>query len=1034
MEIGVKIVGPIPASSSTDKNNDPQPRNFTITVEPEDAISTLHKQIEAITGLETPQQRLIYRGRVIGARSNGTCAAVAAAAGNQNHSSNEDDPKELRICDVAGLSDGHMIHLVPRPASETSDSTDSASGTATATTTTGTTRSGQSDNPDLDSSEPTVIRGSGGAGLLAALLGMGISSGGSRGNDDGEEGGSLDIESLLSSLPMGSPTPRPAARSLRRRPNSHRRTAADQLYPTPCPLEPVRQGIMTLHTMIGGQSADDTSDIHSAPFHAKRMFYRGQWLDVRDTVNQWLEATVVEVLTPDEILQRAPRNVNDEHGMNSASASYMQGKRPATDPAIGSNDHEGRLRLLLEEGEDESDRTLADLNHDDDLIGWKERENNDNLQIILVHYNGWPHRWDEWIRSDSDRIRPFRTRSKHQPTRDHVSPSPDSTFHSAPSTFIKSEEDKVDAHAILPELHRALASVQNLFAGAIREEDPSSLIRRVGTDSYDKTLSRMEQSNLANAMKSLSPGQVEEVMRIVQGTHEGGKNMDPADIDILELDDKTQLKLKNMLRPSEPDDSPQNQLPWKSKCSYTGSRNDYDDDGPHMSRHQREDQVDFDKKKLEALAPLLDRLGRIMVDIAPHVASVADSLPQEVVETSEDAEDAEISIMDSISRQLRPSWSSEGDETESRTGHEVESHSDYVDFVNGFVNFRNNNTSANRRSRSNNSDSSIGSSLLSAYLSSAMNERASENGDEGNGDNGPRVVRIGGGGTGGGGRPGGGVDIHIHAVVTGPGGMPMQGLPDLEGMSNLLNTNPTANNSDNGTNNRTTANPYQPGIPTVSDSTVAEPDDDDGLFDDLYSEYPNQDRNPHASWRNMEEEIIDDASESEVGLLQEMTMNNNASSSSSLMRQQNVDNSSSNVLDTELEDRSDGDSEDDKISPPQKTEDDSDSSDNDSQLSDQPPNAIANERDIACIPPNNEQHDAKEELEHNRIKEDVEPEQQQQDSNESHIDDMVNRGEHILDGAHSENLREDTARRVPIFSRIFRRAINRRPSSSHGRD
>ena len=63
----------------------------------------------------------------------------------------------------------------------------------------------------------------------------------------------------------------------------------------------------------------------------RRYFVIGQWIDVLDTIEQWLEATVVRT----------------------------------------------------------------------------ERE------FILIHYNGWPQRWDEWLHVDSPRIAPFRTRSQH---------------------------------------------------------------------------------------------------------------------------------------------------------------------------------------------------------------------------------------------------------------------------------------------------------------------------------------------------------------------------------------------------------------------------------------------------------------------------------------------------------------------------------------------------------------------------------------------------------------------------------------------
>lgn len=63
----------------------------------------------------------------------------------------------------------------------------------------------------------------------------------------------------------------------------------------------------------------------------RRYFVVGQWIDVLDTIEQWLEATIVR-----------------------------------------------------------TDR-----------------------EFVLIHYNGWPQRWDEWLHVDSPRIAPFRTRSQH---------------------------------------------------------------------------------------------------------------------------------------------------------------------------------------------------------------------------------------------------------------------------------------------------------------------------------------------------------------------------------------------------------------------------------------------------------------------------------------------------------------------------------------------------------------------------------------------------------------------------------------------
>lgn len=82
-----------------------------------------------------------------------------------------------------------------------------------------------------------------------------------------------------------------------------------------------------------------------------RCFFVGQWLDVKDTVNQWLECTVMDI------------------------------------------------------SEDK----------------------------VLIHYHGWPSRWDEWIDFDSNRIAAFRTRTVHTVNSQHMSPMPLTRLPNAPS-------------------------------------------------------------------------------------------------------------------------------------------------------------------------------------------------------------------------------------------------------------------------------------------------------------------------------------------------------------------------------------------------------------------------------------------------------------------------------------------------------------------------------------------------------------------------------------------------------------------------
>jgi hypothetical protein len=325
--------------------------DFVIHVSPDDALTSMNAQIEEFTGLKASQQRLIYRGRII--RNNAT------------EPGDESVKKEPKVKDVVGLANGQTIHLVPRPEAEAAIEDEVMPELAEVRPQPG---AATISRPD---SEP------GTAALLAALLGLGSM------DDDTDENASLGQQ--LARMRSA------RVRNRSRRPN-HRLTSSDLEVPDPGSMEPVRQGLLTLHTI--GDSLRNTTD--ASPKH--RQWYRGQWIDCRDTVNQWLEATVVQVIQPQDILPVALRTTTCSNSNTRVVA------HPTTDPAVSANDVEGRMRLLLEPTDDCSGGEWG---------GFQQRNNNEGVNLILIHYNGWPHRWDEWIRSDSERIRPFRTRTRH---------------------------------------------------------------------------------------------------------------------------------------------------------------------------------------------------------------------------------------------------------------------------------------------------------------------------------------------------------------------------------------------------------------------------------------------------------------------------------------------------------------------------------------------------------------------------------------------------------------------------------------------
>uniref|UniRef100_A0A6U5DVG0 Ubiquitin-like domain-containing protein n=1 Tax=Corethron hystrix TaxID=216773 RepID=A0A6U5DVG0_9STRA len=213
-------------------------------------------------------------------------------------------------------------------------------------------------------------------------------------------------------------------------------------------LEHIRQGLMSIHTILGEvegrrlqeeegegvevvlaeESGEESASANTntttgipTPTRSRqfdvprRRYYRGQWIDCRDTVNQWLEATVVDVISP-ELLVNPPANASPPPYASrsvrqlSTSESF---RLDARDPTVAAGDLAGRTRLLYRPATDAAG--IAErLEAGEELQSEEVLATADDVDLLLVHYNGWPSRWDEWIRSDSDRVRPFRSRTRHQ--------------------------------------------------------------------------------------------------------------------------------------------------------------------------------------------------------------------------------------------------------------------------------------------------------------------------------------------------------------------------------------------------------------------------------------------------------------------------------------------------------------------------------------------------------------------------------------------------------------------------------------------
>mmetsp|Transcript_24367 Transcript_24367/g.49341 ORF Transcript_24367/g.49341 Transcript_24367/m.49341 type:complete len:1210 (-) Transcript_24367:192-3821(-) len=815
-----------------------------------------------------------------------------------------------RIRDVSGLYDGHTIHLVPRPLPNASSTSPPNGGSRSANIggiLSGLTGDGGGDGAG-GSGNVTSLSGADGMSLLAALLGL-SGSGGSigGGGSDGlaglagmglgvveeETGGASAALGLMGGrgglLGLGSEAAGRAAGGIRgtaareselfprlaplggtrrilRRNNRNRArlrarlTEADIRVPDPGTVEPVRQGLMTLHTLLGNalvqqehrvqntveraqESKEDseeeekmeaaadsaTEDLlpldsetnitsHPAtpitvrsPLESRRQWYRGQWLDALDTVNQWLEATVVDIVLPSDILPHYTMSTETSSRPSNSLTPRRRFRRRTPDAVVSANDLEGRRRLLLEprpESEDGAEDGDSSGLMDE---GFRERDDNEGVQLLLIHYNGWPHRWDEWIRSDSERIRPFRTRTRHRNTNQLASPTPQAVFQAAPATHIMDEDDELERASLLPELQRVITSVNNVLTAAMPTNPRAS--------SDECTSNNIDTSHLPWRLPNHG---IEPIINSLGD--------DSSDV--------SNQSLATLYR--RPD--PRSQL---------------------------------DCARLRQLAPLIDRLGRTLTDAAPHIAALADSLPstQETPSRTEGISGNNIASRssrsyfgfgDAVNGQRPPSTidqSTTPNPAPSISADEDEDNDtindpDLSDYINGMVNT----TRGESRSDRTSTRDPIGSSLLASYLSQAASGSgggSSDPNDDGNSDS-PRVIRVGGGSGGSGSGPG--IDIHIHAIVTGPG-MNSFSLGGFGGgggagaspttATTTTTAIPVATAIDAETSSGPSGNPSgEEGISDTAGEQNRQDDDDHDLFSELYSQSPSPINLHGASTRN----------------------------------------------------------------------------------------------------------------------------------------------------------------------------------------
>jgi hypothetical protein len=884
-----------------------------------------------------------------------TAAASAAADGDHG----DDQPKCIRICDIQGLEDGHTIHLVPRrnATKPTSHANDPASADPASST---------SNNNNGAADDDGGVDNSTASNLLSAILGLGGATGWSTMTSEdggvtivaGGGGGGVDEDlttlgglSALIGRSVGDGTTTAARRSMlnsrnsrlqRSRARAANTVAAARGLPSPTAsvssssrgqgqgsnvgvphrrqrgyrdgvpplreagsLEPVRQGMMTMNTVLGAHHDVQGGIALTADTSSKRTFYKGQWVDVKDTVNQWLEATILDIATPSDVLGKNEFHNLIQQELNDTIVHEDERKEMLDNlPIVSATEMEGRRQLLLTStpvnlGPPGSPRPIFPLSLNDSIDTATTPPPpspvesllscSTDVQLLKIHYNGWPHRWDEWIRSDSHRIRPFRTRTRHSSSVPYASPNIHSTYDDSPLTFIRSERDEaLEREAVIPELSAVLAQT-NDYVRRVAESLP--------------VLDRLREENAANGSDSGAAAAAANAD--LERSEINRRSVSEATSEESDDGDAEEAKEPEPEVSLHPRD--ERLLPWQKHASAV-VEDVSSNEATATTTHPNNGSFVVSssaprattRQDLQGMASLLDRLGRTLTDIAPHIAALAATLPEEAASLSENqtspaetttalelagqeesaqandaSRDAAVDggVTSSEGRVPNPSSNSDPNmpllvslrdaiaaSQAALQEQRQERPDESIDFINGMVHARSASGSSvavggaghgssasgdeRRPSRTRNSREAMIASLLaghstngSATLAALANATGNSNGSNNRaGDNG--AGNDDGTESGGGGRAS--IDVHFHTVITPPGfgagGIVFGG----GGLAGMLEDVELPINFSNG--NNTTGYSNSNLARNIMLNQPEENEDDMGLFDGLYGE-PDATRN-----------------------------------------------------------------------------------------------------------------------------------------------------------------------------------------------
>jgi hypothetical protein len=359
-------------------------------------------------------------------------------------------------------------------------------------------------------------------------------------------------------------------------------------------LEVIRQNLLSSEQIMASREDQSQLAIKTTGFYpfnfGKRKFELGQWLDVKDTIDQWLEAEVIEI---------------------------------------------------------------------------RESE-------IKIHYNGWGVRWDEWIDVSSQRVAFFRNKTVQPYTTFYLSPVPQSRL-SGDVEFL--EPPINEPNTIFKRTCSALQEASNslkVFIDLSAQKDATEAIKLASTSHQPNSNKKNPVSKYNRDIKGMKDNKSHLSLKFNDKELSVRHNID--DSKSVRLPNNSQLE-NELLQKKDSiiGNSPRSTKSIKSQISSHGVFYNYE----HIYEGQREiieedlhreissefedndDQVSFQTDKgsefsipkkntsqsreepaldqilaLKAaqLAPILDRIGRALIDLAPHIAS----LGQEEFQTEND--------------------------------------------------------------------------------------------------------------------------------------------------------------------------------------------------------------------------------------------------------------------------------------------------------------------------------------------------------------------------------------------------------------